>query len=64
MSRKRFTAEQVIHKPRQAEVELANGLKELEKENQKQREGFTWIPKSGEIDKAAEERLRALGYLE
>jgi len=25
MSRKRFTAEQVIHKPRQAEVELANG---------------------------------------
>ncbi|MDP6086513.1 MAG: sulfatase, partial [Nitrospinota bacterium] len=34
------------------------------KEKQKQREGFTWIPKSGRIDKAAEERLRALGYLE
>ena len=26
------------------------------KENQKQREGFTWIPKGGEIDKAAKER--------
>ena len=25
MSRKRFTAEQIIHKLRQAEVELANG---------------------------------------
>ncbi|HJM42471.1 MAG TPA: hypothetical protein QF870_04025 [Nitrospinota bacterium] len=26
MSRKRFTAEQIIHKLRQAEVELANGV--------------------------------------
>ena len=29
MSRKRFTAEQIIHKLRQAEVELANGHKVL-----------------------------------
>ena len=53
-----------LFRPRDAPAAQLMRLMNRFKENQKQREGFTWIPKSGEIDKAAEERLRAIGYLE